>query len=465
MVQKISYKAVYRLIESFTLWDNHMKKGPWQLEYTKNEKIDWSKFTDAVGFSFKYLEDSNAGFNDGIRKIAPILYLIGPIYALKAISELEEDFYASGKAPKGVFKSNASVEEVVDRYTVPAIWLPFINSKAEENNNGIRFTSDIGPMIDFDWGKKECAFRFGGYEKLLFSEEEGDTENSLRLINLMLKSEGLSNSKYKYIKEILKKELEKAGSENPGSFYDQTLREVAEDVCGPKDWSDYVTLIQKKKINSLNILEGDTALDKNRFVSIVCGLMDTGPRYKDTKFFDSLMNPAAPHKTAEISSGFDLQIMFLIPRNYEEILLYTNIMRSGFDAIYPELCFPVLHHFINHNLDVIEKIQLDYYPSKIELRIEDFKNEVRKKVEQCEPGTFYLEVPKEFKEELSEITTLSCNVNEEREHKTPRILMSFFGKTESASLKNILNSQLNSPDFRVLLTPENRYVLRIKKVK
>ncbi len=389
MVQKISPRAVYRLLESFTLWDNHVKKGPWQLEYTKNEKIDCSKFTDAVGFSFKYLEDSNACFNEEIRKIAPILYLIGPIYALKAISELDDDFYASGKAPKGVFKSNASVGEVVDRYTVPAIWLPFLNNKAEENNNGIRFTSDIGPVIDFDWGKKECKFRFGEYEKLLFPEEKTDTENSLRLVNLMLKSE-LSDSKY--INQILPKEpSEKAEPDMPN-------------------------------LDSL---------------------------------FSSLINPAAPPEVAEVSSGFDIQSMFLIPKNYGEIHLYINTMRASFDAIYPSTSFQSLNKEINSKLEEARLAYLDEYPKILELSAGELKNEIQK----LEEGIVYVRMTEKL---ITELGVAPAELGATGTDHT-RTLMSMFGEESVGIRAHFKDGKFNMKNL--LNYDKMTSLLRIKKTR
>jgi hypothetical protein len=484
MPQEIPAVAISGLLKAFPAWDKYRGVGKWQFNHS-TLGIEPSDYDHGMEFFLTHLGKLGVTITREINDISRVLYLIGPIYASKAISEFDEEFMNSKKAPEGVKKPKTGVSGIVRRYEVPSIWLPFSKTKAEEYDKGLKFTSELDSEIDLNWGEKKCTFSYGGYEKILFSEEEWDSENAMRAVNLILTAEGLSDSKYKWIKGILEKEL--SNIEDLKNISDDTL----DDMFGysleipEKEAFEFKSLIKEKGTESLDLLEDKNKQEyKKHFVSAICGLTYTGPS-ELLKCFETIISPT---QLVKMVSNLDPQDLFVIPSSNEEIPFYFEIMRSTFNIIYPKLSFPVLNELINLRVGPTETKYLDFYPPKNKLlSFEEFKSKLKRYVKNPKVGTHYLEIPlllylnsdgddeetKKIKKTkrgiLSSLKDLGGDTN-----KIERIVMNIFKSdkaedvsedkdydNEATHLVEAFIEKGDIPFVRVLNTRDRRYVLKL----
>jgi len=430
MAEGISPREIYRLLESFVLWDNYKKKGPWQSFYSKEPRIDPSEHDDALSFSSAYLESLSIGFDEKLGGIAPVLYLIGPTYASKAISELDiAGFSNSGIPPKSNL-GKGDVNEVIKRYESLSHWLSFPNPTSDFEKMAL--TSELGPRIylqDNTW-----SFEYGDYKAFLFSSNKMVQSNALRVVDIMLRSGEVPDSGYEYIRDTLFNIYTKSNIHVDNDFLKSNLSNLQKYIGESK----YINEVKAEKENFIERVtdKKNSPEEKKHIVRGFC------------IFIDSKLGG---HSTPMTNHPF-----LLIPRSHDEIDFYIKETKLAIDAFYPDYCFPLSNTEMNFQL---ENLRFKYKdrtdeegkgvsnPYIVNLDVDAFKEEIAHFGE----GVTYVEIPEEFIEDLSQLGGES----------TDRVLMNLFGDKHRE-----VKSNLKDFDFKVkyLEEKEKRIVMIFKRM-
>lgn len=421
----VGAKTVYGLLEGFVLWDNYHKKGPWGLGSAENKDINPSAYKNVFEFSADKVKKAGGSFDENAKKLAYTLYSIGPVYGLKAISELDvAGFSASGIAPKGICPQ-ASIDQIIARYEKLCVWLPFIESTAKEVGKEISFTSQTGPVLKLNTDTLECVFEYFDMSKKIVDKVRDNNLDALRVVDLLVKAQGLPDSKYSAIKNMLSRQLSVLTSKWPADhepLWHNLLSTVGEKIgiIGYKDYLELVKKNDKENNDPLALLDGSGSPEyKNGFVQLMCGFVESSLWGDLGADLSKACLPPYELSKAD-SKQFDPRSLILSPRKNdnekeerEEAQLYFETMKSGFDSLYPSYGFPLVNKLLG----------LRFTGTTAEGLKEEFRR--------LSLGTVYVNVVPVLEELHKDASGLGVL----KGIQTWRIIMDLFGQKETEAIK------------------------------
>lgn len=449
----VDASSVCRLLEAFTYWDNSAKTGPWQSSYAGKPSRDPMGFANPMRFSRLYLEPEGVQWTSEIASLAPILYGVGPLYGMKLLSELDvAGFSASGIPPKGV-TGKADAPSVLDRYKTLAVWSPFSDKKGvtcASAGKTLRFSSAWGCSLSLDTESLDCSFQFGDYSEPVFSHGKSDNSDTLRMVDTLIGCEGVPDSKYSAVKELLSKQLSYV------TFDETFTNTIAPAVVSVLGFDEYGVFLDELSGKKLGIL--DEFADSSKQPAYKDGLA----RYlsalilpsEGCDFADILVSKDCPAPSRSDPGVFNPKALVLVPEKPERVKPYLQAMSSAFDAVYPQWAFPVLRR-------ELENEQVKYQEANCVVQTLS-QDDLKAELESKRVGFAKIDLTRTLSSMGKSDSVFTGLVDAEDEEK--RILMNLVGPETDALLRGFGQQKLVFK-AQVARDDDNRLVLTLKKTR